>query len=776
MAKNLPVKIFYKRENDELVREASSGNNRPKWILSHQELRRRSEFFTERLYSLNERFIEKRKFDDHVPAVVKFRVHEDALAKTHRKTISKLFSVNRKINIIGLFGENELLVKIDDADDLNEILNRFDRYQFNEIGISALEDANLFKPLKNIDKKGDKNLKIKLFDYQNKELNGLTENRFEEFCQEFELNFKKIHYSDDLHIYSVDRSCLDYIDDLEDFDGIFSITEIPKVEISLDGISEKGEMPIIEPEAGREYPVLGILDSGISKNKYLKPWVLENDYVPFDESDINNSHGTFVTGVAVYGDTLEDRSLTGTDGCKVFNATVFPTGYWDEFNLVEKIKEAIQLNTEIKVWNLSLGTNTEADFDSFSDFGKALDELQEKHNILIVKSAGNCTNFMRGKAISRIAKSADSVRSLVVGSIAHDKNQYDISEINTPSPFSRTGPGPANIVKPELVHYGGNAGTRNGSMVKTGVYSFSSDGTIIRDSGTSFSTPRIASMAANLQLMLNEPFNANLIKALLMHSAKYPAEFNVEMNERLNHAGYGLPLSVEDIIYNDENEITLIMQDTIEKGKFINVMDFPYPASLVEDDYYYGEVTITLVTDPILSKNQGNEYCQTNINVFFGSYDDKVERDVDQPTIRNPIGTDGNRNFLNESLFSKRIMKDPDNQFNSERVLINHHKKYQPVKKWVINLEEMTEGNRERFLKSPKKWYLKLEALFRHNVEVMAERNNRDLSVDFALVITIRDNKRKGNLYNQVNQLLDQYNFLHNNIQINEKIQIQTGG
>ena len=47
-----------------------------------------------------------------------------------------------------------------------------------------------------------------------------------------------------------------------------------------------------------------------------------------------------------------------------------------------------------------------------------------------------------------------------------------------------------------------------------------------------------------------------------------------------------------------------------------------------EEGYFYGEITLTLVTSPILDPNQGSEYCQSNIDVMFGSYDEKKDRDT----------------------------------------------------------------------------------------------------------------------------------------------------
>ena len=56
----------------------------------------------------------------------------------------------------------------------------------------------------------------------------------------------------------------------------------------------------------------------------------------------------------------------------------------------------------------------------------ALDNIQDENNVLIIKSAGNCNNFAKGLPKSRISKTADSVRSLVVGSIAETQGEHDM--------------------------------------------------------------------------------------------------------------------------------------------------------------------------------------------------------------------------------------------------------------------------------------------------------------------------------------------------------------
>lgn len=41
-----------------------------------------------------------------------------------------------------------------------------------------------------------------------------------------------------------------------------------------------------------------------------------------------------------------------------------------------------------------------------------------------------------------------------------------------------------------------------------------------------------------------------------------------------------------------------------------------------------------------------------------------------------------------------------------------------------------------------------------------------ELSQDICLILTIRDPSKKGNVYDEVTQKLDEYNFWHSNIKI----------
>jgi len=202
-------------------------------------------------------------------------------------------------------------------------------------------------------------------------------------------------------------------------------------------------------------------------------------------------------------------------------------------------------------------------------------------------------------------------------------------------------------------------------------------------------------------------------------------------------------------------------------------MEFPFPTGLVNDDgFFYGEICVTLCYDPILGPNEGIEYCQSNIDVSLGTYDNKKQRDVSKSYIKNSKGLQGNQNILTDSLYSKKVIKNASNKFNSERILIKQYQKYKPIKKWHISLGEMTETNKQKYLEYDKNWYLKINGLYRLAAETKADSDKENLAQDFTLVITIKDPKKRGLTYTEVTQNLNKFNFIHSNVKLKENSRI----
>lgn len=127
---------------------------------------------------------------------------------------------------------------------------------------------------------------------------------------------------------------------------------------------------------------------------------------------------------------------------------------------------------------------------------------------------------------------------------------------------------------------------------------------------------------------------------------------------------------------------------------------------------------MTVVNKWLLNEKQSGEYCRSDINVLFGTYDSEKEQDVSQTIIKNLRGLDKAQNILLDSLYSAAAKGiHPVTRFERECVFAKYRKKYHPAKKYTVDLVDMTPSNKEKFLLSNRKWHLKIESLYREFIE-----------------------------------------------------------
>lgn len=494
--RNLPIKIINKRvEVDERKPEPGFGGNIPSFVLKDDKLKQKALSLKGKLNETREEANNKFEKYKSLPIVIKAKVNDDALAKSYRKELIELITNSKSDNVFGMSEEQELLIRIDEIKELDTISNNLEAFAENAIAISGIDSIKVSNPqmvLKEDVQQAEEKLtyKIKLMDFNNKYINVQVENVFYNILEAKKVKFDKVRYSENLYVYKVVCDSLETFDELSDFSPLQSIVPMPKITVVTDSFFEESFFKIPEFKKDENYPIVGILDSGVDNLTQLGPWLSEEKFSSYPQEYINSGHGTFVGGIIAFADILEGRVHTGLNGCKLFDATVFPDKSKEEIleaDLINNVREAIEMHGEkIKIWNMSLGVLEECPINDFSDFGMSLDNIQSENNVLIIKSAGNCKNFSINKPVSRIARGADSIKAVTVGAIAHDKSAGDIADINHISPFSRIGPGPASIIKPELVHYGGNAGVVNGKLCKTGVNSLNRRGMVAKNVGTSF--------------------------------------------------------------------------------------------------------------------------------------------------------------------------------------------------------------------------------------------------------------------------------------------------
>ncbi len=771
MEKYLPIKFYQRREDvDDRFTPANGGDELPKWVLEGEELTQRSKSLIDAMNAVSSLFDGRSAQYDYVPIVAAVSIDDNAIAKSHRSSITEIFGDERKHSrVIGYGGENELFVRLDNGTEARLVQSKLGNETKYAKGISAITEIKAFQPeICDFDietaRSGFKASLLNFYDYG---LNNSIKNAFVELCEGLSVVVRETLYSNDLTIFRLEGvESEEQYGAVTAFPAIQFIEPMPIIKTGACLMDSPDDVDVLQPEDDIEYPVVGILDGGVADIPHLKPWIIEH-FGPYPENLLEKSHGTFIGGIIAYGDKLQKKEIVGINGIKIFDAVVIPDTAKEtlgEDDFIENIREAVRANPDIKVWNLSIGYDDLEVSDSvFSHLAIALDDIQQQYGVIFCKAGGNCRNYKTGRPVGRVSVPSDSLLSITVGSISND---------DTPSVFSRIGPGPANTIKPELVNYGGGFVKHSGRYLLDGVRSFSPDGSTYDSAGTSYSTPRVAALMSALHNEIREEYDPLMIKALAIHSANYPNALKLDQDERVKYMGYGIPSPLKDILFNSDYEITMIQSGRLTKGRFMEILEFPYPECLIDNDgYYYGDVTITLVTQPVLNASQGSEYCQSDIDVKFGTFDE-IENRVTNARQKNEYGPDGFANLLLPDKFRSYAStnKDIDNPFMRERTLLNYGKKYQPIKKWHINLNEITLANKDRYLKAPKKWCLRLTGLFRDFSLTRAALTGQTLYQDFSLVISIKDPNGEKRVYNEVTQLLDNRNFVHNDIKLRENV------
>lgn len=351
----------------------------------------------------------------------------------------------------------------------------------------------------------------------------------------------------------------------------------------------------------------------------------------------NPEHATFIASTIQYGNSLNGIKASKANRFKFVDIIAIPNGDKEygpidgicEDDLMDIIEETMEkYSKSTKIWNLSLGIPDKICNGNMSDLGIFLDYIQDKYNVQIFVSSGNVNDFPLRNwppqddlgEHDRLISPSDSVRAITVGSVALFDSDNSMVKHNEPSPFSRRGPGANYIVKPDIVDYGGNLSNIY-KIDGLGVKGLSPEGKIIEGNGTSYSTPRALQKFASIYEEMLDP-DLLLTKALLIHSARLNSrELLDESPDNIKYYGFGIPSAdVQEVLQCSESEVTLIFKQKISQGSHLEMYDFPYPKSLIRNNKFYGEIGMTLAYLPPLDEKYGREYCRTNIDVSFGTY------------------------------------------------------------------------------------------------------------------------------------------------------------
>ncbi|EHP6399580.1 S8 family serine peptidase, partial [Escherichia coli] len=397
----------------------------------------------------------------------------------------------------------------------------------------------------------------------------------------------------------------------------------------------------------------------------------------------------------------------------------------------------------------SLGCQSPCSEDSFSELGHFLNALHDEHDCLFVVASGNYIYDPQRTwppqelgGHDRISAPADSVRSLTVGSVAHLESSDSVVKRFEPSSFSRRGPGPAFIPKPEINHFGGNCDSKL-NCEHTGIIAIGEDNALCESIGTSLSAPLISSLAASLwhELDVNGSISPSpeRIKALLIHSALKNSPAKTE-HYAFNYQGFGRPSDhINDIIGCNKNEITFLFEIDTREGIEFSRTPFVIPQSLrTEDGKFTGEIIMTLVYSPPLDYDYPSEYCRSNVDVSFGTY------------TYDPVNA--------KWIHSGKIPQIKEKSELFEKVLIENGFKWSPVKVYRKQFPQGINGEQ---------WRLKLD------VQRRAEQEPLSSPQRAVLAITLRSLANSTTVYNEAEVEINNLGWKETDIVVREQPKIR---
>jgi hypothetical protein len=551
-------------------------------------------------------------------------------------------------------------------------------------------------------------------------------------------------YSESSFVYQIECRDVDDVEVLSRIVGVRQITEMPLIRAIRPRMLDPKPLPELpnRSDVVGDVPTVVVVDSGISElNASLRSWVVGHDSQVAPRYR-NTDHGTFVAGLICWGKQL-NPTVAGLDDspCAVFDLQVIPNDDPAKGDVLSLMESELLVSLEAtlkehankyKVWNLSLGTDTVCSLEDFSPLAEELDNLQEKYQVSFVISAGNydtppLLDFPRTVQqleAGRITTPADSVLGISVGSISHVDYKRNGPRKHHPSAFSRNGAGPNFVIKPDVVHYGGACSIDLAHI--SGIRSTNGSGSA-ENIGTSFATPLVSRTLAQIYHQITPTPSPVLARALLTHHARDPRTKSRVPDGDEKFFGFGLPETVPYCLECTSHTSTLVFDDVLRPGYYLEWDNFPYPSSLRRKGRYFGEIWMTVAFAPSRGSRWGSEYCETHVDAHFGVYRTQISRKTGVVTTK----------FVG---LVPPEHKSPGLLYESYQV--EKLRKWAPVRTYYGNLGKSGErGDR---------WRLKLQLLTRHGVEDQAAFKPQP----FSLIITISDPEKKARVYDEMAQIV----------------------
>ncbi|MFH1145493.1 MAG: S8 family peptidase [bacterium] len=482
----------------------------------------------------------------------------------------------------------------------------------------------------------------------------------------------------------------------------------------IDNTNSDSTKTTIDPP--KDEPIVGVIDTLFDKSVYFSEWVdfrkMINDEIPTEPKDY--VHGTSVSSIIVDGPTIHPELDDGCGRFRVRHFGVAAQGQYSAFSIMKAIREIVTSNPDIKVWNLSLGSDREINPNFISPEAAILDEIQYENNVIFV-IAGTNKRDNESNVEKMIGSPADSINAVVVNSV---------DSKGSPATYSRKGLVLSFFNKPDVSSYGGDKNDYLKVCTPTG------EGLC---SGTSYAAPWVTRKIAYLIEVLG--LNREVAKALIVDAAA--GWDSIDNNAKLApFVGHGIvPKNIENIIKADNDEIKFIVSGISEKWDTY-AYNLPVPTYNNKHPFV---AKATLCYFPSCSINQGVDYTNTELDIYFGRIKGKGIKSINK---NHQSNDDGEKHYIYEGN-AREFYRKWDNTKHIHEIL--------------------TDRVQARDVYDKGMWGLSIKSKER--------LNKRNDGINFGLVVTLKEI----NGVNRINDFVHQcelLGWLVNRVDIDNKIYI----
>lgn len=515
--------------------------------------------------------------------------------------------------------------------------------------------------------------------------------------------------------------------------GLVRSVELPPILETTPSVTgaNLGMAKMQKPAPSVDYPVVGIIDGGITSKGAIGQWkVGDAGLVPAADRDEN--HGTFIAGLVSAASAL-NPTLSETlepAGCKFYDLDLFPrrelrkSYYPDIEDLFDTLDEKVKVARRdhgVRVFNLSFSFGPRPSRLAYSVAADRLDRIARSNDVIFVVAAGNLLPIASrppwpqepqdavvmlagfGTQDQQITSPSEHILGLTVGAVNPHGIPGHVPLM--PTTYTRRGPGVGGARKPDLAHYGGADGAQ------TGLISLLPSGEAVHNAGTSFAAPITAATIATLDQRLAGKATRETLLALPIHRARRPEILDAPALRHVSRefVGFGIAPAADSVLNDEPHSVTLVFSDSLLAKQRLE-FPFAWPRSLVNaNGSCRGRAEVTLSYTPPIDFDRREEAIRVQLEAHL--HQEKVREDTGEVTWETRLNHDAAHvaHAMNKT----------------ESFLIKTGLKWSPLKRYHLSMPEGRGASSN--------WKLSLESLVRAGVVFPGE------GVTFTLILTVSD-------------------------------------